>query len=627
MPNFTPQPIQKLAVGQRLYNFGFTDSVLFTEAYMRPRYKGSKLIGAKINEYTDYSQLTAEEYTTRLDNDISNYSGINPFPSPDGNTSGNNNNNFIRTTKPMDGSFPPLFEIYGHNNPLYADRINKLFFKGNYVNFPVRGTAYIWGALVAGGPRYTDPIISKQQLFNQKGYIKAKDGGSLEPGTINGINYAIGQSIVSWECQWMGGYRRDRSYGRNPVIEVKTSTIYEFDWGGSTYPEIEKGGSVHIKQILNVDSYAKGNPNVYIVNEATNDSFRVDTTTVNGQGVSIVTDNPTEETDFSINLKRSLAYNDVITLDSYAPPLGPVSGPDSVVGGVNALIAATLAATPPFPTKNVITLEPGIGVPSYGGIYAQRKLGTESNYTSSLTGEPVGVPFLPKYEFGHPNYVGPNVTSDPRADFYMANSQNPGGPDVLASTLRNVSGSYYMPTLGVSSIYPFAFSVGGENPQINSGILRDDTNYLKILPEGVYTTGSKASPQSIYNELSSSLANDNRHFVSFYGTLGNSCVGDLNQIGEPIEISRIDKVVSVYPWILHLKDQPPITGSIGQGDIGILVWKAQQGPFAVMKPTNITADFSYNNLREGGFYREHSTSVVKRHFKNIVETVGIKPSI
>jgi hypothetical protein len=72
MPIGQPQPIQKLAVGQRLYNFGFTDSVLFTEAYMRPRYKGSKLIGAKINEYTDYSQLTADEYTARYNNDTSN---------------------------------------------------------------------------------------------------------------------------------------------------------------------------------------------------------------------------------------------------------------------------------------------------------------------------------------------------------------------------------------------------------------------------------------------------------------------------------------------------------------------------------------------------------------------------
>jgi hypothetical protein len=75
---------------------------------------------------------------------------------------------------------------------------------------------------------------------------------------------------------------------------------------------------------------------------------------------------------------------------------------------------------------------------------------------------------------------------------------------------------------------------------------------------------------------------------------------------------------------LFKKSIPPITG-LGLGDIGALVWKAQQGAFAVMKPTNTTAEFSYSNLREGGFYREHSTSVVKRHFKNIVETVGIKP--
>jgi hypothetical protein len=78
--------------------------------------------------------------------------------------------------------------------------------------------------------------------------------------------------------------------------------------------------------------------------------------------------------------------------------------------------------------------------------------------------------------------------------------------------------------------------------------------------------------------------------------------------------------------VIYFKDTPPITGVIGEsGGFGMLIWKAQQGAFAVMKPTNTIADFSYSNLREGGFYREHSTSIVKQHFKKIVETVGIKP--
>jgi hypothetical protein len=108
MPIGQPQPIQKLAVGQRLYNFGFTDSVLFTEAYMRPRYKGSKLIGAKINEYTDYSQLTADEYTARYNNDTSNLLGILPVVGKDLDT---NFPEFIRTTKPMDGTLPSLAQF------------------------------------------------------------------------------------------------------------------------------------------------------------------------------------------------------------------------------------------------------------------------------------------------------------------------------------------------------------------------------------------------------------------------------------------------------------------------------------------------------------------------------------
>ena len=117
MPHGQPQPIQKLAIGQRLYNFGFTDSVLFTEAYMRPRYKGSKLIGAKINEYTDYSQLTAEEYTARFNNTIPPSLGGGIFPQQ-GVEISDYQPEFIRTTKPMDGSIPPLFDTYTNStNP------------------------------------------------------------------------------------------------------------------------------------------------------------------------------------------------------------------------------------------------------------------------------------------------------------------------------------------------------------------------------------------------------------------------------------------------------------------------------------------------------------------------------
>jgi hypothetical protein len=347
MPIGQPQPIQKLAIGQRLYNFGFTDSVLFTEAYMRPRYKGSKLIGAKINEYTDYTKLTKEEFGGRFKLFAQTLLG------------------YINTTKIIDGTFPyPLnFERGGLDTTS--------FFRSN----------------LRGNKIFPNPFFNSEKDF------LLQDGNIPYLGTGFGVPSLI-YTFVSFENQYCGGYFRDRSYGRNPVIEVKTSTIYEFDWGGSTYPEIEKGGSVHLKQIINVDSYTRGNPNVYIVNESTNDSFRVDTSTVNGSGVSIVTDNPTEETDFSINLKRSLYYNDVITLDSYAPPLEPVSGPEDIFGGLNALIASK----PPFPTKNVIALEPGLGVPSYGSIYTQRGIFNDILVTSSITGQPVGYPYLPEYE-------------------------------------------------------------------------------------------------------------------------------------------------------------------------------------------------------------------------------------
>ena len=607
---------QKIALGQRYYNFGFTDSLLFTEAYMRPRYKGSKLIGAKINEYTDYSQLTAEEYTARFNNTIPPSLGGGIFPQQ-GVEISDYQPEFIRTTKPMDGSIPPLFDTYTNNtNP--KPRYSKQSLKGNYIPFPAPGTAYV---SFTGGALFTSPINSKQDLFNQ-------DGSLIGAYTFFGpiVNRQVGNALMAWECQYMGGYRRDRSYGKNPVIEVKTNTIYEFDWGGSAYPEVEKGGSVHIKQILNVDSYSKGLPNVYIVNEATNDSFRINTSITNGQGANIVlTDNPGEETDFSINFKRSLAFGDRITLNSYIAGNELVEGPEIVVGNVNEIIEEINAV----PTKNVITLEPGIGVPSYTGIYTQRKLGTESNFTSSLTGEPVGVPYLPKYEETENNYVPDTATTNPNADFYMADFQNPGGPDVLASTLRNVSGSYYYPSIIPSLDNPGVVQSLANNSK-GKGIIilnQNKTKYLKIDPNGIYMTGSVyVNDSSVYTELSSSLANNNRHFVSFYSSLGNVARGDLNQIGEPVEINSV--ALDVSNANIYLKSTPPITGVIGDsGEFGMLIWKAQQGPFAIIKPTDTTTDYSYKYLRTGGFYREYSTLTIKQHFDDIVKTVGMKPNL
>lgn len=50
-----------------------------------------------------------------------------------------------------------------------------------------------------------------------------------------------------------GSYIGDVAYGRTPNIKYLDSTIYEFDWGGSTYPEILGAGAFHLTNILNVN--------------------------------------------------------------------------------------------------------------------------------------------------------------------------------------------------------------------------------------------------------------------------------------------------------------------------------------------------------------------------------------
>ena len=157
---------------------------------MRPRYKGSKLIAKEINVYTDYSQLTAEEYEDRMGPTIvigaSSYSGIKGF---------------IKTTKPIDGSFPPLFEFF-RDPALFAflePYLFKVNTKDNLISFPLPGNFTVTGA----GSK-TPTLNSYKDVFKQDGTLNAPTADAL-------LKFGIAYSV--WESQYMGGYRRDRSFG------------------------------------------------------------------------------------------------------------------------------------------------------------------------------------------------------------------------------------------------------------------------------------------------------------------------------------------------------------------------------------------------------------------------------
>jgi hypothetical protein len=505
---------------------------------MRPRYKGCKLIGKEINKYTDYDQsLTHTEWRDR--NQIFNAS----------------NKGYITTTKPLDGTFPFPFTLK-RDTSLNLEAFFSTGTKGNLL-FPIP---------------YRN-IKSLKDIIEQNGNL---------------IGYPVELSqvisaVIAHECQQAGGYRRDRSYGKNPVIEVKTNTIYEFDWGGSAYPEIEKGGAVHLKQIINVDNYGaklKVKGNTHIVNE--NDSLY---------------------DEWDQNLQKSLQKGDQITLKQYSEKPDKSSGVPGDPGyDPNTDISA--------PVTNNVVLEPGLNAPTFGGIYTEKK-SIPITVTSSAQSN-FQVPFLPR-EPGLPY---------PYDDRLIADSN---GNQVLASSLRNISGSYYVPTTGsgisAGTIY------AGENPYIYHRS-SNEWNYLKIDPNGRYTTGSEVPETSVYLELSASLSDNNRHFISFYKGLGNNCIGNLGQIGKPIEVKSVTGTTGGTPKVeINLKSNPPVTGSLGLGGIGILIWKAKKGAFVTLSPPIKTLfdEYSYSRLKEGGFYREFSIDSIKNNFNRIVETVGSKP--
>jgi len=161
---------KKLALGQRYYNYGFTDSLLFTEAYMRPRYKGSKLIAKEINKYTDYDKdLTEVEWV-----------GKNPAFGAVGSNEG-----FITTTKPIDGTFPFPFTLE-RDTPWDLSLFYSVHFKGNLL-FPIP---------------YQN-IKTIKDIITQEGHLRGY------PTDITELIFGL----VANESQKAGGYRKDRSYG------------------------------------------------------------------------------------------------------------------------------------------------------------------------------------------------------------------------------------------------------------------------------------------------------------------------------------------------------------------------------------------------------------------------------
>jgi len=578
---------KKIAVGQRYYNYGFTDSLLFSEAYMRARYKGCKLIAKEINKYTDYTQ-DSNDFNRRMGSRLQVF-----FKSV-----GTDFIGFIKTTKPMDGTFAFPYTIKLNNNGVLDNYWFQRPLKGRLL-FP------------AGR------VKSLKNLINQRGNFRMYNGVYTDPSLMD----AIEDVFYAWESQFTGGYHRDISYGKLPVIEVKTNTIYEYDWGGSTYPEIAKGGAVHLKQIINVDDYSANlNTGIHIVNE-----------------------NDTLYNEWDQTLQKSLQKGDKITLKQYSEQPDKSSG-ISGAPGFDPNIGNTSA-----PVTNIIAIEPGLNVPSFGGVYTETR--NVPVYQTSSAGSTFLNTVVSAFTWGssNPGNNPPQVTNItvpylpeepgltfPYDDRLIADSN---GNQVLASSLRNISGSYYIPTTSsLGGQFRAAIGKGNSaNPPYVMITNLASINHLKINPRGQYTTGSLVSTANVSSSLSASMANGNRHFVSFYGSLGNTAVGNLNQIGDPIEIKEVRTSGPHYPGIhvaqLILKDIPTGVSSsaegggyIGLGDTGILIWKAKKGAFAALKPPPEAEfeEYSYSRLKAGGFYREFSTDAVKNNFSNIVETVGIK---
>jgi hypothetical protein len=166
----------------------------------------------------------------------------------------------------------------------------------------------------------------------------------------------------------------DVSYGKEANVEEKTNTIYEFDWGGGAYPEVEKGGAVHLTKIIALDKYDEDNSGVYITRPS-----------------------DTDYNQWGNSLNRTLNIRDNINLEQYE-------------SNVNIL-----------PNKNLVVIEPGLGIPTFSANQGD----ISGSYWLPINGAAEGYGFL-RFNSTHITENNPYP--------YIITGPNVGLPNVVTNT-------------------------------------------------------------------------------------------------------------------------------------------------------------------------------------------------
>jgi hypothetical protein len=267
------------------------------------------------------------------------------------------------------------------------------------------------------------------------------------------------------------------------------------------------------------------------------------------------------------------------------------------------------------------------------------------------------------YEFnwgggGYPEYVNGGTLSlgnillvDSLDNVNIIPPSNPIYIQILESNLKNGTTIYpqtYAPGGNLGSELNVVYQ-GAEIPSIpsfyapsGSGDDRAQLNYNSGIVflsgsffgstldsnEFITTSSLTFAPVGIILNISSSLLQGNRWFISIYKNLGNTASGSLLQgtgsiLIPPIEILSTVSTASPLNRSLILSkefDFSPLTGSVIGQDLGALIWQSPAGSTRIIVSGSDSSAFS--GVGQGAFTTQYPKPIISENFQSITKTYG-----
>jgi hypothetical protein len=233
------------------------------------------------------------------------------------------------------------------------------------------------------------------------------------------------------------------------------------------------------------------------------------------------------------------------------------------------------------------------------------------------------------------DYFAENVAQDilvnslPQFTQYTTTANIPNSARVMTTDFGIPSISSYMIHSGSNfSANVFAF---------NNNIIITSASIVSTNSSGQYVTGSGTDREDITNNISSSLADGGKWFITLYRNLPTPVIGNLIPINtgysaslppesgsgfvDPITVNGVYEITGSNPatGFIHVKPAPKTGLTVGQTG-GMLIWKAvTDGTFVLFNGATLSG------VGKGNLITNTASPTIKNNLTYITQTYGTNP--